>query len=122
MTNKEPPRTRVEETREGVVRTIPEACGFRLYMNVNFYPEGAPSEVFLTIAKKGSIVGGFTRAFAVLISVMLQYGIPWEVIYGKLEKMKFDPSDGVYTSLVDAIAQNMNEIVNAVGKDCEDDE
>ena len=111
---KEPPRNRVAETREGVTRKIPDACGFELYMNINFYSDedgGGPSEVFLTIAKKGSIVGGFARTIAVLISVMLQYQIPWEVIYGKLEKMKFDPRNAQYTSLIDAIAQNINEIV-----------
>ena len=116
-TIKDPPRVRVEQTREGVLRKVPDACGFELYINVNFYPDGRPSEVFLTIAKKGSIVGGFARAFAVLISVMLQYQIPWEVIYHKLEKMKFDPMCDQYTSLVDAIAQNVNEIVTIVGKE-----
>ncbi len=109
----EPPRERVAETRAGVTQKVPNACGFELYVNVNFYPDGdkGPSEVFLTIAKKGSIVGGFTRAFAVLISVMLQYKIPWEVIYDKLNKVKFDPMNAEYTSLVDAIAQSINEIV-----------
>ncbi|KKL96841.1 hypothetical protein LCGC14_1840430 [marine sediment metagenome] len=110
----EPPRERVAETRNGVTQTIRDACGFKLFINVNFYPDGGPSEIFLTIAKKGSIVSGYTRAFAVLISLMLQYGIPWSVIYEKLSKMKFDPMDDKYTSLVDAIAQNVNEIVTSV--------
>ena len=114
----EPPRERVEETRTGVTQKVLNACGFELYVNVNFYPDDdkGPSEVFLTIAKKGSIVGGFTRAFAVLISVMLQYHIPWSVIYGKLNKMKFDPMCDEYTSLVDAIAQSINEIVTVVAE------
>lgn len=118
---KEPPRRRVGETRTGVVHKVPDACGFELYVNVNFYPDGdeGPSEVFLTVAKKGSIVGGFTRAFAVLISVMLQYKIPWDVIYKKLSKMKFDPMNDEYTSLVDAIAQNINKIVVAVATETE---
>ncbi len=111
MQLKEPPRKRVAETREGVTRTVHDACGFKIYMNINFYPDGEPSELFLTVAKKGSVIGGFARTVAVLISVMLQYGIPWEVIYGKLEKMKFDPQNDKYTSLIDTIAQNMNEIV-----------
>ena len=116
----EPPRERTAETRMGVTQKVSNACGFELYVTVNFYPDGdlkldlhggEPSEVYLTIAKKGSIVGGFTRVFAVLISVMLQYHIPWEVIYGKLNKMKFDPHNDEYTSLVDVIAQSINEIV-----------
>lgn len=110
----EPPRKRIPETRYGVTRKIPDACGFTLYMNINFYPDelgGGPNEIFLTVAKKGSIVSGFTRSFAVLISVMLQYGIPWSVIYEKLNGIKFDPQSDEYTSLIDAIAQNINEIV-----------
>ncbi len=115
----EPPRERTAETRAGVTRKVPDACGFELYINVNFYPENSngdikPSEVFLTIAKKGSVINGFVRTFAVLISVMLQYGIPWDVIYGKLEGMKFDPMDAKYASLIDAIAQNVNDIVKGV--------
>lgn len=113
----EPPREHVEQTRAGVVHKVPDACGFELYININFYPNGEPSEVFLTIAKKGSIVGGFAKALAVLISVMLQYHIPWEVIYKKLSKMKFDPLNAEYTSLVDAIAQNINEIVTSTEKE-----
>ncbi len=114
---KEPPRERTKETRAGVTRTIHDACGFKLYMNINFYATedgGGPSEIFLTVAKKGSMIGGFARTLAVLLSLMFQYGIPWEVIYSKLDKMKFDPMTSEYTSLVDAIAQNMNEIITVV--------
>lgn len=115
ITLHEPPREHVAETRKGVTRKVSDACGFELYINVNFYPDSnEPSEIFLTIAKKGSVVSGFTRALAVLISVMLQYGIPWSMIYDKLEKMKFDPQSEQYTSLIDAIAQNVNDIVKGV--------
>jgi len=113
----EPPRKRVAETRNGVTKTVNDACGFKLYMNINFYPDedgGGPNEIFLTIAKKGSVVSGFTRTFAVMVSLLLQYGVPWSVIYNKLDKIKFDPQNEKYTSLVDAIAQNINEVIKGV--------
>jgi len=113
-------RRRVKHTRAGVVTKV-RACGFETYVNVNFYEEDLrPCEVFLTIAKRGSTVGGFARTLAVLLSLMMQYGIPWEVIYNKLHGIRFDPSDAEYSSLVDAIASAINDIVTSVEREDND--
>jgi len=112
-------RVRVTENRKGSTRRV-VACSFKAYVTVNFYENGKPSEVFMTISKHGSIIAGFARALAVLLSVLLQYGAPWEVIYGKLSGMKFDPYDEKYNSLVDAFTQTINEIVKEKERDLND--
>ncbi len=106
-----PNRTRVSETRTGIIRKNVNACGYECYVNVSFYEDGEPSEVFITIAKRGHVISGFAKALAVLMSVMFQYHIPWVVVYNKLRGMKFDPQDEKYTSLVDAIVNEMNIII-----------
>lgn len=103
-------RERVAADRKGLTRRV-DACGFRLYVTVNFYADGRPSEVFITIAKRGSIIAGFARTFAVILSIALQSGVPWPVLYGKMHGVKFDPFDGKYESLVDAIASVVNKLV-----------
>jgi ribonucleoside-diphosphate reductase alpha chain len=103
-------RQKPENDRVGIIHKA-SGCGFEFYVTVNFYVDGKPSEIFIKIAKQGSTLNGFTTAVSVLVSVMLQYGIPWEVIYKKMHGMRFDPWDDNYTSLIDAFAENINKII-----------
>jgi len=78
---------------------------------VNFDEERNPTEIFITIAKRGSIVSGFARTLATIVSVALQYNVPWETLYSKLRGQRFDPMDQNYSSLVDGIADSLNESI-----------
>jgi CHAD domain-containing protein len=40
------------------------------------YDDGTPGELFITMAKEGSTVGGLMDAFGTAISLCLQYGVP----------------------------------------------
>ena len=46
-------------------------------------PDGRPGELFITMAKEGSTVGGLMDAFGTAISMGLQYGVPLEVLVNK---------------------------------------
>ena len=105
-------RLKPKNDRAGIIHKA-SGCGFEFYITVNFYEDSnEPSEVFIKIAKQGSTLNGFTTAISVLVSVMLQYGIPWEVVYKKMGGMRFDPWDDKYTSLIDAFAENINQVIN----------
>ena len=52
----------------------------------------APGEVFITMAKQGSTVGGLMDTIATLVSLNLQYGVPLEAIVRKFEHMRFEPA------------------------------
>src|SRR5207244_7394696 len=56
------------------------------------YEDGSPGELFITMAKEGSTIGGLMDAIATLTSVALQYGVPVESLVRKFEHVRFEPS------------------------------
>lgn len=62
------------------------------YITVGMYPEGAPGEIFIKMAKEGSTLSGFMDGMALSISVGLQYGVPLDALVDKLINTRFEPS------------------------------
>jgi len=62
------------------------------YITVGMYPDGTPGEVFITMAKEGSVVSGMIDCFATAISIALQYGVPLKTLVEKYTYVKFEPS------------------------------
>jgi len=56
------------------------------------YEDGQPGEVFITMAKEGSTVGGLMDAIGTCTSMALQYGVPLITLVDKFRHAKFDPS------------------------------
>jgi ribonucleoside-diphosphate reductase alpha chain len=85
-----PKRERLPDTRQSLTHKF---CvgGHEGYINVGLYPDGRPGELFLTMAKEGSTVGGMMDAFGTAISMSLQYGVPLEVLVNKFSHMRFEP-------------------------------
>ena len=61
-------------------------------MTVGLYEDGRPGELFITMAKEGSTVGGIMNAFGTAISLCLQYGVPLRALVGKFSHSRFEPS------------------------------
>jgi ribonucleoside-diphosphate reductase alpha chain len=66
--------------------------GHEGYITVGMYPDGRPAEVFLKFSTEGSELAGFTDAFATLMSLSLQYGLPLKEIVDKMIDTRFEPS------------------------------
>jgi ribonucleoside-diphosphate reductase alpha chain len=49
-------------------------------------------EIFLKVAKQGSTLAGIMDAFAIAISIGLQYGVPLKAYVDKFINMRFEPS------------------------------
>jgi ribonucleoside-diphosphate reductase alpha chain len=63
------------------------------YVNAGEYPEtGELGEIFLKVAKQGSTLAGVMDAFAIAISIGLQYGVPLKAYVDKFINMRFEPS------------------------------
>ena len=62
------------------------------YMTVGLYDDQRPGEVFLTMAKEGSTVGGLIDTIGILTSLTLQYGVPIDTLARKFEHVRFEPS------------------------------
>jgi ribonucleoside-diphosphate reductase alpha chain len=56
------------------------------------YEDGKPGEIFLVMAKEGSVVSGLMDSFATAVSLALQYGVPLNVLVDKFSHVRFEPS------------------------------
>ncbi|MGH2767764.1 MAG: vitamin B12-dependent ribonucleotide reductase, partial [Actinomycetota bacterium] len=63
------------------------------YVIAGEYPDtGELGEIFLKVAKQGSTLAGIMDAFAIAISIGLQYGVPLKAYVEKFINMRFEPS------------------------------
>jgi ribonucleoside-diphosphate reductase alpha chain len=88
-----PRRERLPDTRQSITHKF-NISGHEGYLNVGLYPDGRPGELFITMAKEGSTVGGLMDAFGTAISMSLQYGVPIEVLVNKFSHTRFEPMGG----------------------------
>ncbi|MEM6468086.1 MAG: vitamin B12-dependent ribonucleotide reductase [Planctomycetota bacterium] len=85
-----PRRERLPDTRSSITHKFTIA-GHEGYLCVGTYPDGRPGEVFITMAKEGSTVGGIMDSFGTALSIALQYGVPLEVLVNKFSHTRFEP-------------------------------
>ncbi|HEY2414805.1 MAG TPA: vitamin B12-dependent ribonucleotide reductase [Pirellulaceae bacterium] len=85
-----PRRERLPDTRASITHKF-NVGGHEGYINVGMYDDGRPGELFITMAKEGSTVGGMMDAFGTAISMSLQYGVPLEDLVNKFSHMRFEP-------------------------------
>ncbi|HYO60855.1 MAG TPA: vitamin B12-dependent ribonucleotide reductase [Actinomycetota bacterium] len=62
------------------------------YLTAGEFPDGNPGEIFLRVAKQGSTLAGIMDAFAVSISMGLQYGVPLSAYVKQFTNTRFEPS------------------------------
>jgi len=66
--------------------------GHEGYLTVGKYEDGAPGEIFIKMAKEGSTLSGIMDAFALSVSIALQYGVPLRALVDKFCNSRFEPS------------------------------
>ncbi len=66
--------------------------GHEGYITVGMYAEGHPGEIFIKMAKEGSTLSGIMDAFALSVSISLQYGVPLRALVDKFVNSRFEPS------------------------------
>jgi ribonucleoside-diphosphate reductase alpha chain len=87
----QPRRERLPHTRSSLTHKF-DIQGHEGYINVGFYPDGRPGELFITMAKEGSTIGGLMDVLGTAISIGLQYGVPLEVFVNKFAHSRFEPA------------------------------
>jgi ribonucleoside-diphosphate reductase alpha chain len=85
-----PLRRRLADTRESITHKF-NVAGHEGYLIVGLYDDGSPGELFITMAKEGSTIGGLMDSLGTAISVALQYGVPLESLVKKFEHQRFEP-------------------------------
>jgi ribonucleoside-diphosphate reductase alpha chain len=84
-------RRRLPDERRAITHKF-SIGGHEGYMTVGMYDDGMPGELFVVMAKEGSVVSGLMDSFATSISMALQYGVPLHVLSDKFSHTRFEPS------------------------------
>jgi ribonucleoside-diphosphate reductase alpha chain len=86
-----PLRRRLSDTRTAVTHKF-DIAGHEGYLTVGLFDDGHPGELFVTMAKEGSTIGGLMDTIGTLTSMSLQYGVPLETLLKKFAHQRFEPS------------------------------
>jgi ribonucleoside-diphosphate reductase alpha chain len=86
-----PFRRRLPDTRQSITHKF-SVAGHEGYLTVGLYEDGQPGEVFITMAKEGSTVGGLMDVIGTCTSMALQYGVPLITLVDKFRHARFEPS------------------------------
>ncbi len=87
----QPLRRRLPETRAAINHKF-EIAGHDGYITVGLFEDGSPGELFITMAKEGSTIGGLMDSIGALTSMALQYGVPLDSLVRKFAYQRFEPS------------------------------
>ena len=73
-----PMRRRMSDTRVSITHKF-DIAGHEGYLTVGLFDDDKqPGELFITMAKEGSTIGGLMDTIGTLVSLALQYGVPVE--------------------------------------------
>jgi ribonucleoside-diphosphate reductase alpha chain len=86
-----PLRRRLSDTRTAITHKF-DIAGHEGYLTVGLFGDGRPGELFVTMAKEGSTIGGLMDTIGTLTSMALQYGVPLDTLLKKFAHQRFEPS------------------------------
>jgi len=86
-----PFRRRLPDTRRSITHKF-SVANHEGYLTVGLYEDGQPGELFITMAKEGSTIGGLMDAIGTCTSMALQYGVPLITLVDKFRHARFEPS------------------------------
>ncbi len=86
-----PMRRRLPDTRDSITHKF-NVAGHEGYLTVGLYEDGLPGELFITMAKEGSTIGGLMDSLGTATSVALQYGVPIQSMVNKFTHQRFEPA------------------------------
>jgi ribonucleoside-diphosphate reductase alpha chain len=84
-------RRKLPDERESITHKF-SIGGHEGYITVGKYEDGAPGEIFITMAKEGSTISGLMDSFATMTSMALQHGVPLQLLVDKFTHLRFEPS------------------------------
>ncbi len=86
-----PVRHKMPDTRMSLTHRF-EIAGHEGYITVGLFEDNMPGELFVTMSKEGSTIGGLMDTVGTLTSIALQYGVPLESLVKKFAYQRFEPS------------------------------
>jgi len=111
----EPTRKKLPRIRPSITIKESKVCGFSLFITVGFYDEegnrGEPAEIFCSVAKHGSEIAGLLDGFCIMVSMSLQWGVPWSKIRDKFRYTSFGQTTLYHKSLLDGLVVLVDEVI-----------
>jgi ribonucleoside-diphosphate reductase alpha chain len=86
-----PVRRKLPDERQAITHKF-SIAGHEGYLTVGLYEDGTLGELFIMMAKEGSIISGLMDSFATAISIGLQYGVPLRTLVNHFVHTRFEPS------------------------------
>jgi ribonucleoside-diphosphate reductase alpha chain len=86
-----PLRRRLTDTRQALTHKF-NIADHEGYLTVGLFEDGQPGELFITMAKEGSTIGGLMDSIGTLTSMAFQYGVPLDALVRKFAHQRFEPS------------------------------
>ncbi|MDO8601629.1 MAG: vitamin B12-dependent ribonucleotide reductase [bacterium] len=80
------PATRPSETHKFSI------AGHEGFLTYSMFENGDIGEIFISMSKQGSTLSGLLDAFAITISIALQYGVPLKTFAEKFSYGRFEPA------------------------------
>jgi ribonucleoside-diphosphate reductase alpha chain len=111
------PDKRVGYTQKSIV------AGHKVYLRTGQYPDGRLGEIFVDMHKEGAAFRSMMNAYAIAVSIGLQYGVPVEEYVDAFTFFKFEPAGFVQshdriksaTSIIDWIWRDIG--INYLGRE-----
>ncbi|MBU0540590.1 vitamin B12-dependent ribonucleotide reductase [Patescibacteria group bacterium] len=86
-----PRRRRLPDERKSLTHKF-QIGSHEGFITVGLYDDGTAGEVFINMNKEGSTLSGLMDAFAISVSIGLQYGVPLKILVNKFSHVRFEPS------------------------------
>jgi ribonucleoside-diphosphate reductase alpha chain len=83
-------RKRLPDERKSITHKF-SVAGHDGYITVGMYDDGTPGEIFIVMAKAGSMLSGVMDSFATAVSLGLQHGVPLQLFVNKFSHVRFEP-------------------------------
>lgn len=107
-------RRRLPGRRDGYTQKV-KIGGHSFYLRTGEYEDGSLGEIFLDINKEGTLLRSMMNAFAIAVSLGLQYGVPLEEYIDVFTFSRFEPNGPVVghdnikrsTSIIDFLFRDL---------------
>jgi ribonucleoside-diphosphate reductase alpha chain len=115
-------RERMPDKRRGYTQKS-IVGGHKVYLRTGEYEDGRLGEIFIDMHKEGAAFRSMMNAYAIAVSIGLQYGVPVEEYVDAFTFFRFEPSGFVQshdriknaTSIVDFVWRDL--AINYIGRD-----
>jgi len=124
-------RRHLPETRPSMTHRIAHTPVMNIFVSVGFFEQSKPTrfrrrkmfsytqpgEVFIKIGKEGSTLAGMLNGIGVLMSLLLQYNVPWKIVARKMRDTTFEPCDKDGQSILHSVVTAVDIILEKRGTD-----